>query len=175
MMASNTLENRETDGSLRPIQTQPARRILVVDDEPLIRRLNTEVLTEAGYQVDTAGDGEAAWDALQFNTYDLLITDNEMPGVTGIDLLKLLRAARRTMPTIMATATLPYEEFQKHLWLQPVITLAKPYYIWELLKAVRIVLHAALIVGESITESPGRPCPHLPGSFRKDAWAGKSR
>ncbi len=55
--------------------------------EPLICRLNAEVLTDAGYRVDTAEDGLAAWHTLQFKSYNLLITDNEMPHVTGMDLL----------------------------------------------------------------------------------------
>ena len=72
---------------------RPLRRILVVADDGDIRRLNTEALTHYGYRVDAAQDGAVAWDTLQQNGYDLMVTDNELPEVTGIDLLKKLYAA----------------------------------------------------------------------------------
>lgn len=49
------------------------KRILVVDDEPLICRLYSELLVDSGYEVDTAEDGAIAWDELQRNGYDLLV------------------------------------------------------------------------------------------------------
>ena len=77
-----------------PLQREPnlPQRILVVDGDPLIRQVNSEVLIYSGYHVDAADDGAAAWDALRVNNYDLLITDNDLPRVTGVELL------RRFMP-----------------------------------------------------------------------------
>jgi CheY-like chemotaxis protein len=83
-------------------QTSPPRRILVVEDDSVIRRLNAEVLTRSGYQVNTVEDGAAAWNALVGDGYDLMITDNMMPTLTGEELLKKLRAARMAVPVIMA-------------------------------------------------------------------------
>src|SRR5258706_16426352 len=71
---------------------KPRLRILVVEDDPLLRLLNTETLMDAGYQVDAAEDGAAAWAALQRFDYDLLITDHDMPNVTGVGLLKKIHA-----------------------------------------------------------------------------------
>ncbi|MBC8096459.1 MAG: response regulator, partial [Akkermansiaceae bacterium] len=67
---------------------RPPRRILVVDDETMIRELVTDVLSRSGYEVDTAEDGAIAWDKLQHQHYDLLVTDNTMPKLSGIDLIK---------------------------------------------------------------------------------------
>lgn len=69
-----------------PNQGQPnlRHRILVVDDETAVRNLMSAVLLHAGYLVETAQDGAVAWAALQSNRYDLLITDHDMPKVTGI-------------------------------------------------------------------------------------------
>ena len=127
-----------------PPQREPnlCQRILVVDDDPAIRRLNSEVLTYSGYQVDAAEDGADAWDALQLNSYDLLVTDNDMPDVTGVDLLKKLHAARMALPVIMATGTSPQAELNRHPWLQIDVTLLKPYTFDELLGAVKNVLRA---------------------------------
>ena len=98
-------------------QTNPPDHILVVEDDNFFRRLNAAVLAQSGYEVDTAEDGAAAWQALNTDSYDLLITDNRMPKVSGVDLLKKLRAARMVLPVIMATGTLPKEELARYPWL----------------------------------------------------------
>ena len=104
----------------------PTHRILLVDDDSDIRRLNAEALKRSGYEVDTAEDGAAGWETLSACSYDLLITDNNMPKLSGVDLLKRLRAARMELPVIMATGALPTEEFTRYPWLQPAATLLKP-------------------------------------------------
>jgi len=119
---------------------KPSHRILVVDDEPDIRRLNAEVLIGSGYHVDAVEDGAVAWDVLQRNSYDLLVTDNNMPKVSGIKLLKKLHAVRMSMPVILMSGTMPTEELKRHPWLQIDATLLKPYTIAELLGNVKEVL-----------------------------------
>jgi len=111
-----------------------------VEDDGIIRHLNAEVLIHSGYHVDAAEDGAVAWDALQLNRYDLMVTDNDMPKVSGVELLKKLHAVRMALPVIMATGTLPEEEFSRQPWLQPAALLLKPYSFDELLGTVRDVL-----------------------------------
>ena len=119
-------------------------RILLVEDDNDIRLLSKSVLVRSGYQVYAAADGDAAWQALNSGNYDLLITDNHMPKVTGVDLLKKLHAAHIALPVIMATGTLPEDEFARHPWIQPEATvLLKPYTIEDLLGKVKEVLCAA--------------------------------
>ncbi len=124
-------------------QPSPTHRILVVEDDQDILQLNTAVLSQAGYVVETAANGALAWDLLQLETFDLLVTDNEMPGMTGVELLKKLRADRMVLPIIMATGAEPREEFARDPWLRPTATLLKPYTLDELLGVVRVVLSAA--------------------------------
>jgi two-component system, cell cycle sensor histidine kinase and response regulator CckA len=76
-----------------PAPAKPIQRILVVEDDISIRRLRTEMLIRSGYQVDAAADGAAGWKALQGKSYDLVITDNFMPKVTGVEMVKKLHAA----------------------------------------------------------------------------------
>jgi DNA-binding response OmpR family regulator len=71
-----------------------------------------------------------------------MITDHNMPKVSGVELLKKLRAARMALPVIMATGSLPDHEFARYPWLQPAATLLKPYTTDELLGTVREVLSA---------------------------------
>ena len=136
-----------TTGAPAPALTrsrpQPPYRILVVDDEACIRQLTAAVLTRSGYQVEAAEDGAVAWDTLQLSSYDLLLTDNNMPKVTGVELLKKVRAARMALPVIMATGSLPDEEFTRQPWLKPAATLQKPFTAEELLGTVQAVLRAA--------------------------------
>jgi len=128
--------------TLLPSQTRPPHRILVVDDDVSLRQFSTELLTRSGYKVDDAEDGAAAWEALSADSYDLMITDNAMPHLTGVQLLKKLHATRMALPVIMATGQLPEEEFTQYPWLQPAATLLKPYTVEKLLGTVRVVLRA---------------------------------
>ena len=133
------------------------QRILVVEDEFSIRRLNTEMLVHSGYDVDAAENGAAAWDALQVKRYDLMITDNDMPKLTGIELIKKVRATRLALPVIMATGKFPLDEFTRHPQLQPAVTLLKPYTFDELVGAVQLVLHATAGAGGEISSPSNRP------------------
>jgi len=138
--------------------TKPRQRILVVDDDISIRQLNTDILLRGGYEVDSAEDGAAAWEALCADSYDLLITDNNMPKLSGVELLKRLRAARMALPVIMATGSWPREDFTRHPWLQPEVTLLKPYAIEEMLRTVEEALRAtAATPSNCVTHNPAKP------------------
>ncbi|MGD0812220.1 MAG: response regulator [Verrucomicrobiota bacterium] len=127
-------------------EARPAPRILVVDDEPCVRKLNAQMLLDSGYHVDAVEDGAAAWDALQVNRYDLLVTDNNMPKVSGVELIMKLHEARIAVPVILATASLPEEEFNRRPWLRPAATLVKPYTFAEFLGTVQSVLCGAVLL-----------------------------
>jgi two-component system, cell cycle sensor histidine kinase and response regulator CckA len=129
--------------NLLPILSKSAHRILVVDDDNSVRRLTTEMLTRAGFAVDAAPDGAAGWEALRAKGYDLVITDNFMPNLTGIEMVKKIHAGSMNLPVIMATAILPQEEFQLHPWLESIPTLLKPFRATQLLSTVRKVLSAS--------------------------------
>jgi len=118
------------------------QRILVVNDDPQIRQLCTEVLLHCGYRVDVAEDGAIAWEHLLLNQYDLLMTDNNMCRLTGIGLIKKLHATRLALPVVLVSATLPTEEIARHPWLQIGATLLKPFTTTDLMGTVRKLLPA---------------------------------
>jgi len=142
MTATQDFQNGEP--ARAPSLTEPnqRQRILVVDDDPDILRLNTELLRHCGYHVDTARDGAEAWAAIQENNFDLLVTDHQMPKVTGVALLKKLRDARLKLPVIMITGNYPQLEFDQDPQLQPEACLLKPYSFDDLLAVVKNVLLA---------------------------------
>lgn len=83
-----------------------ALRVLVADDYSTMRRILRELLASLGHaQVCEAEDGQAAWTLLQDGDVDLLITDWQMPGMTGIELLRRIRADERlrALPVLMVT------------------------------------------------------------------------
>jgi DNA-binding response OmpR family regulator len=135
-------------------RTNSPCHILMVEDDDFLRDLSTEALIHSGYEVDAAADGAAAWQALNNDSYDLLITDNNMPKISGVQLLKKLRAVHMELPVIMATGTIPQEEFARYPWLQPAATLLKPFAIEEMLQTVKQVL----LKSESAPTAP-RPRP----------------
>lgn len=119
---------------------RPPHRILVVDDDASLRQFNTVVLIHSGYAVDSAEDGAVAWEALNTDNYDLLITDHNMPKVTGVELVRKLRAARMALPVILVSGVMPTEELDRHPGLRIEATLLKPFTIARLLETVQEVL-----------------------------------
>lgn len=81
-------------------------RVLLADDEAHITHLVAKRLTDAGYAVTVASDGEQAWEAAQEHPPDLVVTDLQMPYMSGLDFAKLLRTFPPTadIPLIMLTA-----------------------------------------------------------------------
>lgn len=84
---------------------QPAR-LLVVDDDESNRDLLSRRLRRSGYEVEAAEDGQHALDMLATRAFDLVLLDNMMPGLSGIDVLRALREkySASGMPIIMVTA-----------------------------------------------------------------------
>ena len=79
-------------------------KILVVDDETIFTRLCTRLLVEEGYECDAAASAEEALTKLDGNSYDLVISDINMPGMSGLDLLGELRDRDPNLAIVMATA-----------------------------------------------------------------------
>ncbi|MCC5960974.1 MAG: response regulator [Rhodobacteraceae bacterium] len=115
------------------------KRVLVVEDEPNISEAIRFILTRNGWHVDVTADGVAAIGDLQANPPDLLILDLMLPGVSGFDILKALRAdpATQAMPVLMLTAkgqTADREEAQR---LGVTRFMTKPFANSDVVAAVR--------------------------------------
>jgi len=84
---------------------RPPKRVLVVDDSMTVRAMEQKLLKNRGYDVDIAVNGAEGWNSLQVNTYDLLITDVDMPRMNGIELIEHLRAYAPTqkLPVIVVS------------------------------------------------------------------------
>lgn len=110
--------------------------ILVVEDELVLRQLAILTLIRAGYDVHGAADGQEAWDVLHDHACDLIVTDNAMPRLTGLDLVKKLRSENSQVPVILASGSLT--EANAELKISAVMQ--KPYTSDQLLEETRRVL-----------------------------------
>jgi len=79
-------------------------KVLVVDDEELIREFFLEALSKRKISVDVRVDGSQAMEALETGWYDLVITDLRMPNVDGMELLRWILGKHPNVPVIMLTA-----------------------------------------------------------------------
>ena len=79
--------------------------ILIVDDDEIIAKMASEILMDAGHACGWVEDGEKALDVLRWRRPDLLLLDQDMPGLTGSQVLRSLRGAAETydLPVIMFT------------------------------------------------------------------------
>ena len=78
--------------------------ILIVEDEPTMSWALAEGLSEDGFTIDTFRSGEEAWTWLQTGRSDLVISDLQLPGMSGIDLAKRLQKGPHAQPVIIVTA-----------------------------------------------------------------------
>src|SRR3989304_108795 len=79
------------------------KKILVVDDDPVIGKSFDRVLSGKGYAVITAANGEEALGKLRSEAYDLVFTDIKMPGISGIEVAERVKASQPWLPVVIVT------------------------------------------------------------------------
>lgn len=125
-------------------EPNPAPRILLAEDDDAMRRFLSAVLVGQGFEVTSVADGAAAWEALVGERYELLLTDHEMPRLTGLQLIARLRTAGRSLPVILVSGSFVGGELPPHQQqLQIAALLGKPFGLPELLHTVNQALASA--------------------------------
>jgi CheY-like chemotaxis protein len=121
-------------------------RILVVDDDPIHRELVVSAVIEAGFEAHTAHDGEEGWEALCRQKYDLVITDHQMPKLTGLKLIERLRAVSANPPCILISGWLPEPAGVLIETVQPGAVFAKPFPVAHLVETIfRLLGHPSSV------------------------------
>ena len=124
--------------------SEPPKTLLVVDDDPMVRDVETQILRLQGYTVlEAESAAEALRVAAATATIHLLITDLVMPEVDGLELTRRFRAVHPKTPVLMVSGSLPLLAATEPTDLDRFEFLAKPFQFGELLHKVRTLLDAA--------------------------------
>lgn len=123
--------------------------VLVVEDEEKIARLLELELEYEGYETEKATDGLSAWEAYQRRSWDLILLDVMLPGLSGIELLRRIRARDEMTPVILLTAKSSVEDKVSGLDLGANDYITKPFRIEEVLARIRAVLRMRAIQSPS--------------------------
>jgi two-component system, OmpR family, copper resistance phosphate regulon response regulator CusR len=116
------------------------RRILLIEDEPKIADSLKMGLTEDGYYVETAYDGNIGWKLFQQNNYDIIILDINLPGINGYDLCRQMRNKNTQVPIIMLTALNSLNDKIEGYDSGADDYIIKPFEFRELLMKIRVLL-----------------------------------
>ena len=122
----------------------PMQRVLVVDDEPPIRRFLRTSLSSQGYQVLEAEDGPAARAVLRKNAVDIVVLDLGLPGLDGFEIIKQLRESGSALPIIVLSSRTDEAGKVRALDLGADDYVTKPFGMEELLARLRTALRHRL-------------------------------
>ena len=148
--------------------SEPAANILVVDDLPANRDLMVRRLERSGFRVQAAASGPEALEIVRQGNIDLVLLDIMMPGMTGIDVLRTLRATRSSaaLPVIMVTAKTDSEDVVEALSLGANDYVTKPVDYPVALARIQTHLRTtqALRVEAATASEPRSPAQAVPGT-----------
>ena len=134
------------------------RRVLVVDDDPHIRRILTLNFEDEGYEVSIAADGDEATEMARTLHPDVMILDVMMPGCDGFSVLRALRASPQTddIPVVLLSAKASDDEVFAGWQSGADSYVTKPFEVDEVLRLVaRIAAESAEAADEGALEAPG--------------------
>ncbi|MDR3401198.1 MAG: response regulator [Chthoniobacter sp.] len=138
-----------------PAGAPPRARLLVVDDEQLLRELYGRVLSLEGYEVETAEDGIEALEWLAKERFDLVVVDRHMPRLDGATMVLALRSAGSDLPVIMISGSLAFTPLPAGVTRELSAALLKPARRTEVISAV-----ATALSPEAPRLIPGRESLH---------------
>ncbi len=115
-------------------------RVLIIEDESLIRWSLRQKLQERGYQITEAETGSAALEELESHLFDLILLDYRLPDMTGLDVLRKLRETDQDVVVIMMTAYSKIENAVEAIKLGAYDYIAKPFQMEEMLLAAEKAL-----------------------------------
>jgi two-component system, cell cycle sensor histidine kinase and response regulator CckA len=126
-------------------------KILVVDDEPVVRQFACRVLERAGFRIEGAADGAEALQAVlaRPTAYDAVVSDIVMPRLNGVQLMEALSVSHPELPFILMSGYATAQLTERGI-AAPCSVLGKPFKAEALVNEVRRCLDRA---------SPGRPTP----------------
>ena len=126
-------------------------KILWVDDEIDLLKPHVMFLTAKGYEVETCNNGYDAVEMVGSTSYDLVILDEMMPGMTGLETLPLIKEARPSLPVIMVTKSEEENIMDKAIGSKIADYIIKPVNPNQVLLSIKKNLHSQQLVTEQTT------------------------
>jgi DNA-binding response OmpR family regulator len=118
----------------------PAIKVLIVEDDDSVARFLRQAIGEAGYLVELAGDGTRALELAQTTRFDIVLLDVMLPGISGFEVCRLLRAASVDAAVLIITARDSSEDTVQGLDAGADDYIVKPFKVAELLARMRALL-----------------------------------
>ena len=138
---STRIEHREVD--LTALNTSfRSARILVVDEDEAIRNLHEAVFILPGYRVETTTNGADALARLTAGGFDLLVTERDLPGLNGEQLVIALREAGIRIPVVVISGSLAERPLSARMAMEVFAALPKPVRSSEVLAAIITALNS---------------------------------
>jgi DNA-binding response OmpR family regulator len=126
-----------------PDRLRVSKRVLIADDDPVMRHLITTIINQQEHEAVVADDGRAAYRILQSDSdFKAAILDMTMPFLEGLDLIRFMRSEKRLMriPIMMITAELDIKLMARSFSAGATAFLAKPFTSEQLQSAIRMLL-----------------------------------
>lgn len=119
------------------------KRILLAEDEEVLRMLVVDTLEDEDYEVDEAADGMEAVQLLESNTYDLIILDYMMPGYTGLEIIEKIQSSeiKNQGKILMLSAKSQQFEQERILEAGADYFMSKPFSPLKLIEKIEVILH----------------------------------
>jgi CheY-like chemotaxis protein len=126
-------------------------RILWTDDEIEVLKPHIFFLKEKGYEIDTCSNGNDTIDLVRQNPYDLIFLDENMPGLSGIETLRLIKEVRTDIPVVMITKSEEEEIMEAAIGSEIADYLIKPVKPNQILLAIKRIIDQRRLVTEKTT------------------------
>ncbi len=125
-------------------------RILVADDDAVIREGLRRILTAEGYEVEAVSNGRLALERLEQKRFRLLVTDLKMPGMSGLEVLKAIRSCQPELPVVLITGYAAIDNAVEAMKNGATDYLAKPFGNEELISKVKNAIESRAVLIDDI-------------------------
>lgn len=132
-------------------------RILIVDDDPTVRQFVDLILTQHGYNISSAATPDTALQILGRETFGLVLLDIRMPGMSGLEILRLMRSRPLSQKVLMMTSQRDPGTIMQAVEQGAVGYLVKPFKPLDLLKRVDAIMRPATAKAAPSAKPPTRP------------------
>lgn len=126
------------------------KRMMVIDDDQVIRKGLKRILEQAGYEIEDFASGHLAIEELQRQSFDLVITDLKMPGMSGLDVLKAINVLQPEVPIVLITGYATVETAVEAMKHGAVDFIPKPFTPKDLVEKINLALEKKVVMFDDL-------------------------